>query len=735
MNDVLHYTRERNVEEGRRASFALRSPKDVEAEFVSLCLPDSASASLLSSGKFQRVFDAAMDGKLSTGKVRSICWKFFLEYIPPSLPKSEWMAHLTQKRAEYVKLRDLHMPDPTKVDGDSTEDLAMFNPLSMEEDSPWQKFYEGKELIEEIEKDLGRLYPTGTGEYFEAKPLQRLMLNILFVWSKIHSDTSYRQGMHELLAPIVYALEGEKMSSQQQELNDNDNGSSAAAIIESAMNPDYVEADAFWLFAEVMKDLKPLFRVQTAQERKKVLENLKQQQRMGMNRNAAGAAEGRNGGTCPSEDPSLSPLLALCARIQHRWLRQADPKVYKRLLSLGIEPQLYAMKWARLMFGREFHMEDVMALWDTLFAMRSKFMSAKENLLSYDPTSITSCSLTSSIELVSVAMVMNVRDFLLERDYSQALKRLMKYPPMEDVRVFAKRAHTMRSLIESGKPLSTVLRETVKDSSEMLSATTIENHPLSSTPCASSSSDTNPKARRGEREGNWMKGTFKSFKSFKNHVKKAVQYTSEQTSKATFGSNGFKSTPSKQKSVKNSKPSPFASYTSSRDVKKKAKKTSTTAGAMRQQNISKPFNFKHTASASSSPQVNDSSGSGVVTGAAAVAKVNAFTVMNLRLGAQMDRLTRILDSEWAARTQDTRAQQVMAELRLVRDVLLGRLDEKDCNWGLSDRSSDEENDDISSTEQKPGGGGVLVHVSPPVDNAPLITAPPPLLSNVLGDDV
>lgn len=29
------------------------------------------------------------------------------------------------------------------------------------------------------------------------------MLRVLFVWSKENSDTSYRQGMHELLAPML----------------------------------------------------------------------------------------------------------------------------------------------------------------------------------------------------------------------------------------------------------------------------------------------------------------------------------------------------------------------------------------------------------------------------------------------------------------------------------------------------------------------------------------------------
>ena len=33
-----------------------------------------------------------------------------------------------------------------------------------------------------------------------------------------------------------------------------------------------------------------------------------------------------------------------------------------------VEPQLYMMKWIRLLLGREFHLEDVLLLWDAIFA-------------------------------------------------------------------------------------------------------------------------------------------------------------------------------------------------------------------------------------------------------------------------------------------------------------------------------------------------------------------------------
>eukprot|EP00501_MAST-03F_sp_TOSAG23-6_P001936 GSMAST32.ASY1.ANO1.2017.1 assembled CDS len=405
-SEGIVYTREGNVDSGRRPSFALRSSVDVQADFSSLCFPDSPSASLDSVGKFKSLYDATMNGTLCKGKIRSICWKVFLGYIPRDMPRSSWVVHLDQKREEYSRYKEKHMPDPTKI-GMNNADLAMCNPLSLETESPWQKFYEGKELVEEINKDLGRLYPTGCGNYFESEPLRKMMLNILFVWCKIHEDTSYRQGMHEILAPIIYTLENQNKSTN----NDNDNfcREEILTLIESILDSNNVEVDAFWLFDEIMKDLKPLFPTRD------------------MSSHSSSTSKNSNSTT---NYESFSPILGLCLRVQHKWLKEIDEELFKRLLKLGIEPQLYVFVLFfyqfRIYFFFQFHIEDVLSLWDKLFAMRSN-----------------GSSLDKSIELVSVAMLLHVRDFLLERDYAYALKRLMKYPPVEDVTKFTSQAQQM----------------------------------------------------------------------------------------------------------------------------------------------------------------------------------------------------------------------------------------------------------------------------------------------------
>lgn len=46
-------------------------------------------------------------------------------------------------------------------------------------------------------------------------------------------------------------------------------------------------------------------------------------------------------------------------------------QVYDSLESLEIQPQLYILKWARLIFCREMDVYDAMELWDFMFARKA----------------------------------------------------------------------------------------------------------------------------------------------------------------------------------------------------------------------------------------------------------------------------------------------------------------------------------------------------------------------------
>lgn len=65
------------------------------------------------------------------------------------------------------------------------------------------------ELEKEIVQDIERLYPDN--EFFQLKHIKECMQRVLFIYARQNPQLSYKQGMHELLAPIVYILEREKI--------------------------------------------------------------------------------------------------------------------------------------------------------------------------------------------------------------------------------------------------------------------------------------------------------------------------------------------------------------------------------------------------------------------------------------------------------------------------------------------------------------------------------------------
>ena len=57
----------------------------------------------------------------------------------------------------------------------------------------------------EIFQDIERCMPESV--YFRQPATQNMMLDVLFVWCKMHPTVGYRQGMHEILAPLLWVIE------------------------------------------------------------------------------------------------------------------------------------------------------------------------------------------------------------------------------------------------------------------------------------------------------------------------------------------------------------------------------------------------------------------------------------------------------------------------------------------------------------------------------------------------
>lgn len=81
---------------------------------------------------------------------------------------------------------------------------AADDPLSQSDSSVWNQHFCDKELCTVIRQDVIRTFP-GV-EFFRKPNIQEIMTNILFCYARVNPEMCYRQGMHEILAPIIFVM-------------------------------------------------------------------------------------------------------------------------------------------------------------------------------------------------------------------------------------------------------------------------------------------------------------------------------------------------------------------------------------------------------------------------------------------------------------------------------------------------------------------------------------------------
>jgi len=213
-----------------------------------------------------------------------------------------------------------------------------------------------------------------------------MMLRILFIWSKENAELGYKQGMHELLAPIIYTLVKERQaltpsssysaglaSSVPYELLPATSTPAAAwelelvSLLKYFHEPDHIEPVAYAIFRQLMLRIsdwyKPVVLPPSQQAIQDPLAALAQELLKSNNPDQAPTPNGPIGG---------SPSTRKSRYIQEVLLKKFDPQLHGRLSSLGIEPTVYLLRWIRLLFGREFHLEDAVLMWDAIFAYDDK---------------------------------------------------------------------------------------------------------------------------------------------------------------------------------------------------------------------------------------------------------------------------------------------------------------------------------------------------------------------------
>ncbi|KAK7483590.1 hypothetical protein BaRGS_00025143, partial [Batillaria attramentaria] len=329
----------------------------------------------------------AIAGELRPCRFRSICWRLFLEVLPEDM--NMWSEKARQDREMYEALKNKLITNPRgSVD---SANIMINNPLSQDEESPWNKFFQDNELRLTIKQDVIRTFPEIA--FFRDKHMQDALIDVLFFYCRCHEVISYKQGMHELLAPIIFVLHYDHQAFLH--------ASESETIL--------------YMFCQVMATVEPWYLTKDIPSAPKKKHEIFTSQPFV-----------RSQELLPS-----SVIVTKLTRIQDYVLRKFDAELHAHLEQLEIAPQIYGIRWLRLLFGREFPMQDLLMLWDAIFA----------DSIGFD-----------LVDYIFVAMMLYIRDLLLASDYAGCLSALMKFPQVSDAHYFIDKALWLREPNQYPRP-------------------------------------------------------------------------------------------------------------------------------------------------------------------------------------------------------------------------------------------------------------------------------------------
>lgn len=152
--------------------------------------------------------------------------------------------------------------------------------------------------------------------YFRDAKVQASLLDVLFVYCKLNEDLGYRQGMHEIVAVILWVLSGDAISPDQtggegEELEEHE------TVMRSLLDPRFIEHDAFSLFQVIMRSAKAWYELGEEGEGGKI----------------RGRADGRG----------KPPIVEKSKYIHEQLLMAVDPELGDHLKALDVLPQVFLM--------------------------------------------------------------------------------------------------------------------------------------------------------------------------------------------------------------------------------------------------------------------------------------------------------------------------------------------------------------------------------------------------------
>lgn len=192
----------------------------------------------------------AINGDLKISKFRSIIWNILLGALTNNPAK--WVEMREKQRRQYFEIKKKHVLDPTCLKVAEEQD----NPLSQSKGSLWNQHFRDTELRNLIQQDVVRTNPNV--DFYRKEHIQEIMINILFCYAREYPFICYRQGMHEILAPLIFVLHCDHQSFGHIQ---EETSIELDPILVAVLDPTHIEEDSYHLFCHLMNSLELFYRV------------------------------------------------------------------------------------------------------------------------------------------------------------------------------------------------------------------------------------------------------------------------------------------------------------------------------------------------------------------------------------------------------------------------------------------------------------------------------------------
>lgn len=280
-----------------------------------------------------------------------------------------------------------------------------------------------KNVFRTIERDVIRTFPDM--EFFRQTEMQDIMSNILFNFASENPQLSYKQGMHELIATLLYVAH-----TDSQNCLIHYEGDYANELIATLLDLKYLEHDVYHLFCGLMSSIETWYQ----NDEILIIPNENQNIKLRSHNELVNRSSGSTSRSkLTSTRPQYSSVLGLkLKKISENIVRSYDSELFYHLEALQIAPQIYGIRWMRLLFGREFEFLDLLTVWDAI-------------ICDQDPMSL--------VDYVFASMLITIREELVNSDYTNCLNKLMRYQ-FKDVTYVTKLALYLRDPINYSRPRS-----------------------------------------------------------------------------------------------------------------------------------------------------------------------------------------------------------------------------------------------------------------------------------------